>query len=469
MTTPQAVAIYARISKDAEGEGKGVKRQIADCHKKAADLGWTVAGEYVDNDTSAYSGKPRPEYDRMMADIESGTIDGVLIYNIDRITRQPIEFEQFQKVAERIGIPLRCATGDADFGTEDGLFMGRMQAAFAAKESAAKSRRIKRKNDEKAAAGQPHGGSQRPFGFLPDKITHDPVEANAIRTMAARFLAGESLQSLAKWLEAEGIQTVNGGVWRTPVIKSALTSARNAGLRAHRGEIVGEAVWDAIITPEERQKILATFEARKVSGRRTPRRYLLSGLLRCSLCDGKLYTGARKAANGESRRYSCTSGPDHRGCGKIAVVADPAEEWIMEAVLYRLDTPELAAALAGQVHLDAHSAALADAISADEEQLDTLAVAHANHKITMREWLTARKVIDDRVTLNRRRLRRTSTTSQLADLAGQGDALRTQWSTLNLTRQVAIVAAVLDHASVLPGSPGATRFDPDRVHPMWRL
>jgi hypothetical protein len=56
-------AIYCRISDDREGAGLGVARQEADCRERAERLGWVVAGLYVDNDLSAYSGRVRPEYD----------------------------------------------------------------------------------------------------------------------------------------------------------------------------------------------------------------------------------------------------------------------------------------------------------------------------------------------------------------------------------------------------------------------
>jgi site-specific DNA recombinase len=58
MTTPRMAAIYARISSDQDGRGLGVARQVEDCRKLASDRGWAVAEEYVDNDVSAYSGRP---------------------------------------------------------------------------------------------------------------------------------------------------------------------------------------------------------------------------------------------------------------------------------------------------------------------------------------------------------------------------------------------------------------------------
>src|SRR3954453_7056807 len=89
MTSPRSAAIYARISSDQAGEGLGVQRQVEDCCKLAANLGWEVGEEYVDNDFSAYSGKPRPGYLRMLGDVASGARDGVLVYHLDRLTRRP--------------------------------------------------------------------------------------------------------------------------------------------------------------------------------------------------------------------------------------------------------------------------------------------------------------------------------------------------------------------------------------------
>ncbi len=95
MTTPTSAAIYARISSDTEGTGKGVERQIEDCRRLATEFGWPVHDEYVDNDISAYSGKRRPAYERMLDDIRDGTVDAVIVYNLDRLIRQMIQFEEF--------------------------------------------------------------------------------------------------------------------------------------------------------------------------------------------------------------------------------------------------------------------------------------------------------------------------------------------------------------------------------------
>jgi len=461
----RSAAVYARISSDQDGTALGVGRQLDDCRRLADDLGWVVTEEYVDNDLSAWGAKRRPEYKRMLEDLAEGRRDGVLVYHQDRLTRRPAVLEHFVDVLTKAGAGLQFVSGaQVDVASGDGRFVLRVLGAVAANESASKSRRVRRKLDEVAAAGRPHGGSQRPFGFEDDRITHRPDEAAVIRQLADRFLAGESLRSLAVWLDDQGVKTVNGGPWRTPTLGGLLASPRNAGLRQHRGEVIADAVWDPIISPETRERILARQLDRKVTGRRSPRCYLLTGLLRCGRCDNKLYSAARAT----TRRYVCSSGPDHGGCGRLTIVADPLEDLIARAVLHRLDSPDLAAALDGRTNTDAAGAGGADAIAQDHAQLEELAAVYAAKQITMREWLAARKAIEARIEQAQRRLARTTRTDALVGLPGTGARLSGSWSELNLTRQAAIVAAVMDRAVILPGT-GARGFDPDRVKPIWRV
>jgi len=467
MAQVRTAAVYARISSDQEGTALGVARQVADCRRLADDLGWAVAEEYVDNDLSAFSGKRRPSYERMLADLAEGARDAVVVYHADRLTRRPIELEQFLEVITTAGVRhVRfVAGGDVDVANGDGLMVLRLLSAVAANESDSKSRRVRRKMDEVAASGRPHGGSNRPFGYDDDKITIRPHEAEIIRVLVARYLAGESMRSLASWLGAEDIRTGTGGRWQTQTLRAVLTSARIAGLREHRGQVVGPAVWEPIITESERSRVIARMAEQAVSGRRSPRRYLLRGLLRCGKCGNKLFSSARAT----SRRYVCLSGPDHGGCGRLTIVAAPLEELVTAAVLYRLDTPELADTLAGRAAQDEQTAALSESISADRGQLDELAKLYADRQIPAREWMAARNPIEQRVRDAERRLARLTHDDALTGLVGNASELRGQWADLNLTRQNAIVEALLDHAVIGPGTPGARGVDPARVDLVWRL
>lgn len=145
----------------------------------------------------------------MLVDLADGARDAVLVHHVDRLTRRPIELKQFLDVltAAKVRHVRFVAGGDLDIGNGDGL----MVLAVAADESATKSRRVKRKLEQNATAGLPHGGFRRQFGYAEDKINVVPAEAEVIRTLAERLVAGESLRSLASWLEAKGITT---GRWR---------------------------------------------------------------------------------------------------------------------------------------------------------------------------------------------------------------------------------------------------------------
>jgi site-specific DNA recombinase len=141
-----------------------VARQLEDCRKLAASLGWSVAEQHVDNDLSAYSGKRRPGYERMLAHLRDGDRDAVIVYHVDRLTRRPIELEQFLEALDAAKVrQVRFVVGDTDLSTGDGLMVVRILAAMAANESATKSRRVKRKMEQNAAAGLPHGGFARAF------------------------------------------------------------------------------------------------------------------------------------------------------------------------------------------------------------------------------------------------------------------------------------------------------------------
>jgi site-specific DNA recombinase len=466
----RSAAIYARISADVDGTALGVARQLEDCRTLAADRGWAVGAEYVDNDVSAYSGKPRREYDRMLADLAAGQRDAVIVYNLDRLHRRPVELEDFVALCEHAGVrDVATVTADIDLGNDDGLFMARIFAAFAAKESGRKSARVRRKLLQNAEQGLPHG-SVRPFGYEADKITVREDEAAVVREMVDRYLAGESLRALTIWLNHTGVAPAIAKSWQTSAVRQILCSGRIAGLREHHGQVIGPAVWPAIIAPSERDRVQARMAARTVAKTRAPRTYLLSGMLRCGRCGNRLFSQARHV-NPENRvrRYVCLKGPDHGGCGRLTVVADPVERLLTDAVLTRLDAPHLADALAGKSSVDADVAVLAAQVDADQARLDELAGLYGDGAISAREWIAARDPITTRIQRSRHDIAAITDTGAIQDLAGNGQVLRGQWDRLGIDRQQAIVKTILDHAVIAPGTPGARILDINRVQPHWRI
>ena len=101
--------------------------------------------------------------------------------------------------------------------------------------------------------------------------------------------------------------------------------------KVYKGEVVAQGEWDPILTPEDTAHLQAILTDPSRLTRRSARRYLLTGgLLRCGLCDAVMV--ARPRADG-TRRYVCAKGPGLAGCGRVAVMSEPVEELITEAIL----------------------------------------------------------------------------------------------------------------------------------------
>src|SRR4051812_40643849 len=137
-----------------------------------------------------------------------------------------------------------------------------------------------------------------------------------------------------------------------------LISGRISGQREHQprtrpetkrkvvGEIVGQAEWPGIISPEETTGLRAILvdPARGVT-QVVPRRCLLTGILTCSHCNAPLV--ARSGDDGQMR-YVCSKVPGNGRCGKTYVLAAPADELVTSMVRIALDSPALQAAARGR-------------------------------------------------------------------------------------------------------------------------
>jgi DNA invertase Pin-like site-specific DNA recombinase len=418
---------------------------------------------YVDNDISAGGARKRPAYTALLEAVELGAVDAVIVWDLDRLHRRPIELEEFFNVCDKAGLhKLASVGGDVDLATGEGMLVARIKGAVAAEEIAKISRRSKRKKQELAERGLPPGGGRRPFGFADDRISHVPIEAAALRHAATRIFAGEPLRAIARDFNEHGPAPVFGGPWRSGALWKALTAPRTAGFREYHGEIIGEAAWLPILdrTTWERVRRILTDPARRTNAE--ARKYLLSGgIARCGKCGHNM---VGRPHHRSTPAYWCAFKPEG-GCNGTVIGAEPLEELVVEAVMCVLDTPNLVGARRAEKRQSTtdDEALIVQA----ESKLEELAEAWARNEITRAEWMAARKTLEARLQAAKRRVSAVSSSAALAAF-GKPGALRAAWPDLTIERKRAVIAAVVESVTIGPGRQGYNRFDPSRVAVAWR-
>lgn len=461
-------AIYCRISSDDQRDGLGVKRQEQECRAVAKARGWTVATSriYVDNDLSAASHRTeRPGFTAMCTAIDQGKVGAVVAWDLDRITRSPLQLEEFVDRAKAAGVTnLATVTGDVDLGSGDGLLVARIKGAVAADEIEKIRRRVKSKKRELAEAGKPSGGGTRPFGYASDRVTVVEAEADLIREAADAVLGGEPLTSVCRRWNAAGVGTVTGAKWTTPVLRSILQAPRVAGLRAHNGAIVGDAVWPAIIDREKWEPLAAMLSARAIgSGHRTTA-HLLTGLLVCGNCGDPLLSGK----NNGTRAYRCSRAEGKRnGCG-LSIAAEPLEDAVVVSVAEALDSPDFLAALTADSDATATAEDYREVVGI-EGKLTELADEWAADRITTAEWKAARNALERRLDSARERIARTPAPLTRATIDGMagGTEFLTRWEAQDRATRREILGLLIESITVAPAVRGRNRFDPDRMSIDW--
>lgn len=471
------VAIYCRISDDREGAGLGVARQEADCRALAERLGWSVVEVYTDNDISAYSGKTRPDYERLLTDVEAGAVDALIAWHADRLHRSPKELERFIDLAEKTGLRVQTVqAGSVDLSTPSGRMVARMLGAAARYESEHKAARIRAKVDELAAAGSIYGGGPRPFGYTRiysgegtrRKIERDeinPAEAAIVKECARRVLAGDPLRSVLRWLHAEGITTSTGRPWSQQALRIMLMSGRIAGLREHRRQVVGKAVWDPIITTEEHEQLRAMLAANRRAPGSKVRLHYLSGFVYCSDC-GEKNVKMRVCPQAGKLKYKCMT--DNGGCnGRVIGLAD-LEGLIGSLMVETLADPRTLRELAArEADTSDASAALLERIESDERRLAMLqASLDDGDEDELPEVIASVRTIRRRITEARAELARLASlpaparVSSLSDLAGR-------WDQLDLDQRQQLLGLFVERILIHPAKRGLGKFDPARVEVKW--
>jgi site-specific DNA recombinase len=375
MSTAQAtgpIDIYARLSRKGDKQQRSTSGQVGACRAVLAERGLAAGEVLVDDGKSAWNPRTvRGDWDRLMARLEAGASAGVIVFDLERFSRQPVEGERLIAAAER-GLLVLDSDAEFDLTSASGKKSFRDAMAAAAYYSDRLSDRVKRGKRAKAVAGQVDaaGWQDRPFGWEPDGITQRPAEVAILREAAARFLKGESQDAIVDDFNARGITTSQGKPWRRTGLREVLLRERTRGNLEHCGAIVAQLPGEPVIDPDDFGRISAKYAARR-PGRPFARTYLCSGAVVCAACRRPLATRPvprrRPYPDGEvARQYWCKKYTG--GCGTVHIDQRELDAEARKLAIRIMSDPRHAAQVEAAAARHVEEAAALDSLIADAEQ-----------------------------------------------------------------------------------------------------
>ncbi len=478
--------IYVRISQDRTGAHLGVDRQREDCEALAARNGWDVVEIYVDNDISAYSGKKRPDYRRMLQNLSEGTATVVIAWHNDRLHRSPTELEEYIDISERHGVSTHTVqAGHLDLSTPSGRMTARIHGAVARHESEHKAERVARARQQKAIAGE-WGGGIRPFGWgVPTGKTKKvlvketgeeaevpvldmnklvPEEAAALAHGHEMLLSGQSLKGWIRWLADKGFVTARGNPIGMVEGRDMLLRPRNAGIAVYKGEEVGPGLWTPVVPVEQHRAVVALLNdpTRKTTPGATPK-WFGSLIYECPHpgCGNTL----RVTKGGRAKLPGYRCGDNHGGARR----ADRLDEYIEDVIIERLSRRD-AVDLLQPTPEGIDVSALQKESEEIRRRLTDLAALFGSGQIDMAQFTQGSDTARAQLEGVNQQLAKAATKDPLVPLVGVPD-VRAAWNRLVLEQRRQVLRTLMRvrvHKSRPGRMPDGGYFDYESIEILWR-
>jgi len=520
--TGRPVVIYCRISDDREGRQNGVDRQERQCRALAERNGDHVVRVFVDDDRSAYSGKPRPDYLRMLAFLRDGQALGVYALAPTRLYRRLDDGLEFFKLINERGLDVETVKqGRYNLGTADGRRDAMRAAVDAQYESELIGERVRDAKADAMAQGLYRGGP-RPFGFEPDGLTVRTLacphcaapdgftvdrecktcgspavnahgsEAWHLEQAVDAVIAGESLRSIERQWKELGVHSperrkrqpdgsmgpAEGRPWQWTAIRKTLMRPRNAGLIDHDGEVIGRAAWPPIVDESRWLACVAVLsDPQRRSTTTYARAWLGSGIYRC-WCGAAMKmstsgtTRPQRAEGVKSRpAYRCPVDVKHSSRD-----AKSLDQYVQDRAIERLSREDAAQLLLPRPRLEPVEDFAAQA-NALRTKLDSIAADYAADAITRAQML--KMTADTRARLEQveAKAARRASGSILASLPLGTPDIADQWDGWHLDKKRAVIDALMTvtvnrarrgrRPGFKPGT-GETYFDSSTIDIEWK-
>jgi len=249
-------ALYVRVSTQSQAdEGYSLEAQQERLEAYCKAQGWHVCPNHIYIDAGV-SGKTteRPQFQAMLEAAQAGQVQRIVAMKLDRMARNVREFLATVDQLKVWGCDLVLVKESFDTSTPHGRFALTMFAAMAELEASTITERVMSGKQQKASKGGFNGGAEA-FGYSYNAGTFEINEAEAatVRSMFAMFLAGQSINGIAKALNDAGHTTKKGKAFFPMTVRQTLTNGIYAGVAQWDGVEV-DGVYPAIIDK-------ATYEA----------------------------------------------------------------------------------------------------------------------------------------------------------------------------------------------------------------
>lgn len=300
------VAAYARVSSGKDAMLHSLSAQISYYSELIQKHpGWSYSGVYADEAMTGTK-ENRENFQRLIADCRSGQIDMVITKSISRFARNTLTLLSTVRELKELGIDVFFEEQNIHTLSADGELMLTILASYAQEESRSASENRKwqiRKAYENGKDVQLHFL----FGYqvTKDSVEINPEQAEVVREIFRRAIAGESFGSICRDLNARDIRTAFGNKWIPCRVSETLGNVRYIGdavlqkrfinnhidkkLTKNNGELpqyYAEGVHEAIVdrdTFDKAQKVLQRVQA-KHGGRKPHGHYPFSSMIRCGFC-----------------------------------------------------------------------------------------------------------------------------------------------------------------------------------------
>ena len=311
------VALYIRVStarQDQEGYSIPLQKErlIAYCKAK----GWVVAGIFVDPGHSG-SSLDRPAMERLIAAVEAGKFDAVLVYKLDRLSRsQKDTLYLIEDIFMANKTDFVSLMESFDTTTIYGRAMVGVLSVFSQMERETITERTLMGRVGRAEEGYWHGGGTDPIGYdyIDGELVVNEAEAEQVRMVYGLFAEGHSVTEITRRMA--GFTTKHGDWSHTSTVGNVLDNPLYAGT-VHFDGVNGPGKHKAIVAPEVDKVVKQRRDRLRIAEVSVDSSHLLTGIIYCASCGARYFPHRRP--NGKVV-YSCHS----RAKKNKKMVKDPA-------------------------------------------------------------------------------------------------------------------------------------------------